>query len=147
MTRYLLPFAALGAIVLMVTSTTAGEKEVKVKCPVSGKDAKKECAVDYKSGKVYFCCENCPKAFDKDTKKFAVKANYQLYATGQAKIVKCPFTGRDLNPDTKIKVGTVDVCFCCPNCQGKAEKAKGNQQVELIFNDKAFDKGFKVEKK
>ena len=46
----------------------------------------------------------------------------------------------------KTKIGGVDVCFCCEKCQGKAKAASADEAVELVFNDKAFDKGFKVAK-
>ena len=29
--------------------------------------------VDYKGAKVYFCCPNCPAAFEKDPAKFTAK--------------------------------------------------------------------------
>ena len=127
------------------------KKEAKkdtVKCFVKGKvvkiaDAKSS---DYKGATVYFCCDGCKGKFAKETAKLAGKANHQLVATGQAKEVKCPLTGRNLNTATKIKVAGVDVCFCCNNCKGKATKAQGDAQIELIFNDKAFKKGFEVAK-
>lgn len=122
------------------------DKEFKATCPVAPKKAAKaDKSVEYKGGKVYFCCGGCPAAFKKDTAKFAARANMQLVQTHQAKEVKCPLSGADLNPATKIKVGDVEVAFCCNNCKGKAEKATGEEQIELVFGDKAFDKGFKVE--
>jgi YHS domain-containing protein len=144
-------FAALGVVALLVATVMAEDKkEVKldgIKCPVSGKAATQN-AVDYKGGKVYFCCENCPKAFSADTKKFATKANAQLVATGQAKQAHCPLTGGKLNPDTAITVAGAKVCFCCEKCQGKVKDAKDAEAAELVFSDKAFEKaGFKVEKK
>lgn len=144
-------FAALGVVALLVATVMAEDKkEVKldgIKCPVSGKAATPN-AVDYKGGKVYFCCENCPKAFSKDSAKFATKANAQLVATGQAKQAKCPLSGGKLNPDTAITVGGAKVCFCCEMCQGKVKEAKDAEALELVFSDKAFEKaGFKVEKK
>ena len=115
-----------------------------IKCPVSGKAAKDGTEVDYKGGKVFFCCEGCPKGFADNTAKFATKANHQLVATGQAKQIKCPLTGRDLNPDTAIKAGGASVVFCCNNCKGKAEKLAGDEQLTALFGDKAFEKAFKV---
>src|SRR5678815_1334635 len=91
-------FAALGIVALLVATVIAEEKKEEkvkldgIKCPVSGKAAT-ENSVDYKGGKVYFCCENCPKAFSADSKKFATKANAQLVATGQVKQEKCPLSG------------------------------------------------------
>jgi YHS domain-containing protein len=141
-------FAALGIAALLVATVMAEEK-VKlegIKCVVSGKAAT-ENAVDYKGGKVYFCCENCPKAFSKDTAKFATKANAQLVATGQAKQDKCPLSGAKLNPDTEITVAGAKVAFCCEKCQGKVKAAKDAEALELVFSDKAFEKaGFKVAK-
>ena len=139
----------LGLAFLAVASLIAAEgvKLEGVKCVVAGsKAASEKNAVDYKGGKVYFCCQNCPKAFAADTAKFAAAANAQLVATGQAKQEKCPLSGGALDTATKISVAGADVCFCCEKCQAKAKDAK--DQVEFLFNDKAFEKaGFKVSAK
>lgn len=143
--------------VALVGADTAEKKEAGKKkdplkgitCVVSGKAINPEATVAYKEGKVYFCCENCPAAFKKNTKKFAVKANHQLYATKQVKQVKCPISGRDLNKETKIKVVGVAITFCCENCQGQVAglKDKEQEQLALVFSDKAFEKAFKIVKK
>jgi hypothetical protein len=148
MRRFSLLVAAFG---LLLTSVFAAD-EVKldgIKCIVNGKAAAKaDKNRDYKDGKVYFCCDNCPKSFDKDEKKFATKANTQLVATGQAKQHKCPLSGKDLNKDTEITVAGAKVQFCCNNCKGEVEKLKGDEQAEKVFSDDAFKKAeFKVEKK
>lgn len=118
-----------------------------LKCPISGKDVKEEHAVDFGGGKVYLCCGGCPDAFKKDTAKFTAKGNHQLLATGQAKQAKCPLSGGDLNKDTEITIAGAKVQFCCNNCKGKAEKAKGDEQVNLVFSADAWKKGgFKVGK-
>jgi hypothetical protein len=143
---------ALVAVLAVGTSSLAVEdkKEDKlkgVKCPVSGQDVQEDKTVDYRDAKVYMCCGGCPDAFKKDKAKFATKANHQLVQTKQAKQEKCPLSGGKLNPETKISVAGVDVCFCCNNCKGKVEKAEGDEKLALVFADAAFDKGFKVEKK
>jgi YHS domain-containing protein len=138
------------AIATLLTATLYAADKVnldKAKCPVSGKECVEDSGTDYKGAKVYFCCNNCPKAFAKDKAKYAAKANMQLVATGQAKEIKCPLTGKDLNPETKIKVAGTDVCFCCNNCKGSAEKLTGDEQIEKVFGDKSFEKGFEVVKK
>jgi YHS domain-containing protein len=140
--------AALGVAALVFSAALYAEDKkdplAAAKCPVSGKEVKADKTVDYKGGKVYFCCENCPKAFD--AAKHGAKANHQLVVTGQAKQEKCMFTGGKLNPETKIDVKGAAVCFCCNMCKGKAEKA--DDQIALIFSDAAFEKGgFKVAKK
>jgi YHS domain-containing protein len=145
-TRWLLAttFAALVAVGTVI----AADKLDGVKCPVSGRAVKEASAVDYKGGKVYFCCDNCPKGFAKDTKKFAAKANAQLVATGQAKQAACVFSGAKLNPEAKITVAGAEVSFCCEKCQAKASKLEGDAQIDALFSDAAFAKGkFKVEAK
>lgn len=114
-----------------------------VKCVVAAsKPVDESKSADWKKGKVYFCCGNCAKAFadDKD-KKFAGKANAQLVATKQYKQKACPISGADLDDSTAIEVAGTKVAFCCKNCKGKAEAAKGDDQVNLVFGDKAFEKG------
>lgn len=152
MLKKLIAISAVLAAVSLVLPAQADKKEKKdglanAKCPVSGKPINKDASVEYKGGKLYFCCPGCPSGFAKNTEKFAAKANQQLYQTGQAKLVKCPLTGRKLNPATKISVAGTDVCFCCNNCKGKVSKAEGDAQRDLVFSDKAFKKGFTVGKK
>jgi len=134
------------AVLLLATAYAADAVKLDgVNCLVAGnKPAKAENFVEYKGGKVFFCCMNCPKAFSADTAKFAAKANHQLAATKQAKQAKCPLSGEDVDASKVIKVSGVEVAFCCDMCKGKAEAEK--DQVAFLFNDKAFDKAFKVGK-
>jgi YHS domain-containing protein len=117
-----------------------------VKCLMNPKAAAKaDKSVSYKGGKVFFCCDNCPKKFDAE--KNATAANHQLVQSGQAKQAKCPLSGGDLNADTKIKVAGAEVAFCCNMCKGKVMEAKGDAQIDMVFSNKAFEKaGFKVGK-
>jgi YHS domain-containing protein len=143
---------SLLVVTLCFALTSAYAADVKldgIKCIVAkDKAANKDKSVDYKGGKVYFCCDNCPKAFAKDEKKFATKANTQLVATGQAVQHKCPLSGEKLDSSTEITVAGAKVQFCCNNCKGDVEKLKGDEQAEKVFSDDAFKKAdFKVEKK
>jgi YHS domain-containing protein len=151
MTKYLITAVALSVALAVATSTNfAQEKEKKYepKCPVSGKKIDKTKFVEFNGGKVYFCCENCPKKFEeaKEGGKFAAKANMQMVGLGECKQVKCPFTGKDLNPATKTNIQGVNVCFCCNNCKGKASDLSGAAQVSAIFNNAAFKKGWEIKK-
>ena len=141
-------FSAVLAVGLVAYAAEekAKDRPFKATCPVSGKPALQDKTVDYKGAKVYFCCENCPKAFEKDTAKYATKANQQLVATSQAIQVKCPITGNKLNPDANGAVGGVEVRFCCNDCKAKVAAATGDAQAELVFSDEAFKKGFEVKK-
>lgn len=145
MTKKLLGVVAVVLAVSFVCSAYA-EKKFAAKCPISGGAAKEGCSVDYKGGKVYFCCDGCPDGFKKNTAKYAAKANQQLVITGQAKQEKCPLSGGKCNPASCVEVGGVKVCFCCDNCKTKVEKAAADEQLTMIFGDKAFDKSFKVGK-
>ena len=140
-------FSAVLAVGLVAYAAEEKDKPFKATCPVANKPALQDKTVDYKGGKVYFCCANCPKAFEKDTAKYATKANQQLVATGQATQAKCPISGAALNADKTVEVGGVKVTFCCEKCQGKVAEAKGDAQAELVFSDAAFTKaGFEVKK-
>lgn len=46
---------------------------LQTECPISGKAIKADKSVDYKGKKVYFCCGNCPKAFEKNPEKYTAK--------------------------------------------------------------------------
>ncbi len=144
--RTLVLSSSVLALLAMITVAIAADKaaEFKATCPVSGKPAKKDAHAAHNGGQVYFCCNKCKAAFEKDSTKFAAKANAQLIATGQAKQVACPIAGRPVNAATAIEVAGVKVAFCCNGCKGKATKAKGDAQLTLVFSDKAFKKGFKV---
>jgi uncharacterized C2H2 Zn-finger protein len=135
---------ALALAVVLVSGAPAEDKEdtTVLKCPVSGKPVAAGTETAYRDGEIQFCCPGCPKAFAKDTAKFATKANMQLVSSGQYVQAKCPIAGRPVNPNTAISVAGLDVAFCCKNCKAKAEKAEGDAQADLVFGDKAFDKGF-----
>lgn len=124
----------------------AAEGEFKATCPVSGQPVDETKFVEYKDAKVYFCCGNCPGAFKKDTAKFAAKANHQLVGTKQFAQKACPLSGGKLNADKTVEIGDVKVGFCCENCQGKVAAAKEPEQLELVFADKPFEKGFELKK-
>jgi YHS domain-containing protein len=140
----MLSVASLIAVGSLVADDADKVDLSKIKCVVSGKAVNPDAAAEYKGGQVYFCCEGCPGAFAKDTKKFAAKANHQLVATHQAKQTGCPMSGEDLDAETAIEIGGVEVAFCCNNCKKAASSKEGDEQVDLVFGDKAFEKGFKV---
>ncbi len=118
-----------------------------ITCVVCGKPASAEYAADWKGGKVYLACPNCVAAFLADSKNYAVTANAQLVATGQAKQVACPITGREVQPGRTVDVDGIEVSFCCVGCQGRVAKAKGDVRRYLVFSENAFAKGFKVASK
>jgi YHS domain-containing protein len=148
MSTRLLGFAVLMAFVAGFAVKAAEEKTFSAKCVVAGdQNAKEDKFADYKGGKVYFCCDGCKGKFTSDPAKYAVSANGQLVATGQAKQVKCPLAGKPCNKDKFVEVKGIKVYFCCDGCKGKVAAAKGDEQAALVFSDDAFSKGFEVPKK
>lgn len=147
MSKFFKGLCAVSAVALVVfvagATLVAAPKAAKdVSCPVSGKPCNESHAVDFAGGKVYFCCPNCPKAFQADSAKFAAKSHQQMVATGQLKQIGCPISGKAVNPSTVIEIGGASVGFCCNNCKGMAEKATGDEQVKLVFGD--ISKSFKA---
>jgi hypothetical protein len=144
-TRSRVMLILLGALTgLIATGLLAADSRAPgkdVKCPVSGKPINPSDFVEFENAKVYFCCENCPALFKKDPAKYSAKAHLQMVQTGQLTQVACPFTGKPLNPETAIDVGGVKVSFCCKNCEAKAQKVTGDEQISLVFKD--VSKGFK----
>jgi YHS domain-containing protein len=104
-------------------------------------------SIDYRGAKLYFCRHECIAKFQAEPAKYAAKANYQLAVTRQAKQVACPFTGKALNPNIpSVKVGVLDIKFCCRACQQTVAKADPETRMDLVFGD-AFATGFVVAKK
>lgn len=135
--------ATLAAAVSLLWA--AGPDLTHAKCPVVGGKAMAGTSVDYKGGKVYFCCSGCDDEFLKNPEKYAAKANYQLFVTGQAKQIACPLAGEPVDKTVTAKVGDATVSFCCSSCRDSvAELADDDAKIEMVFNDEAFAKAFKV---
>lgn len=136
---------AVTAVVLAASLLWAGVDLTNAKCPVAGGPANADNAIDYKGGKVYFCCGGCDKTFSENLKTYAAKANHQLFVTGQAKQIACPLAGESVDPQVTAKVDGATVAFCCAHCRESVEAlADDAAKIEMLFNDAAFEKGFKV---
>ena len=144
-TKVLGALALVGAIALSISAVEVNLEDVK--CLVNpNAPAKEATGVEYKEGKVFFCCGNCAAKFKEDSAPFAAAANHQLVRTGQYTQAHCPLSGGALNPEKTVEINGVSVQFCCGNCQGKVAGAEGAEQVNLVFGDAAFTKGFEVVK-
>ena len=138
---------------LVVVGTLVAEEAAKkvdfskIKCVVSGKAVNPEATADYKDAKVYFCCEGCPallRATPRSSRRRRTISSWPPCKRSRP-VVRCP--AKRLDPETTVEVAGVKVNFCCGNCQKAAASKKGDEQVELIFNDKSFEKGFEIAKK
>jgi hypothetical protein len=123
----------------------ADDDKAALKCPLSGKPASADHVVAFNGGEVQFCCPNCPKAFEKNTKKFAGKANLQLVQSKQLKQVKCPLTGRPMAADKLVALDGVEVAVCCNGCLGKMKKLEGDELINALLSDTS--KGFEPAEK
>jgi YHS domain-containing protein len=103
----------------------------------------KEFSAAHQGHQVFFCCQSCVNSFTADPAAHVAKANQQLVKTGQAQQVACPFSGGPLKDDQSTEVGGVTVNYCCDNCKSKMENADEAQQLEMVFGEKGFAKGFK----
>lgn len=122
------------------------KKKPKALCPVMGEPINQSISIDYHGAKLYFCCKSCVQKFKTKVSNYAARANLQLAATGQALQTACPLTGGKTDPSQKLKVGGVDVLFCCAACPKKVAKLDAEKQIETVFG-KGFDKGFIIDKK
>ena len=159
MKQALVTCSAVFAALLFVASGTADESKPKekkgrkpvteVKCPVAGKEIKIADAkvVEYRKAKLYVCCDGCKGKVEKDAAPFAAKANQQLAKTRQYRQAKCPISGGPIDKEQKLKVGGSLVRFCCEKCKAKAEGVEGDEQLAMVFGDKAFEKAFVAVKK
>jgi len=136
--------AALALCALAMGALRAADAPA-LKCPVSGGAAKADKTADFNGGKVQFCCENCPKAFAKDTAKFAGKANLQLVQTGQLKQKACPLSGKPCADGKVVEIAGAKIGVCCDGCLGKANKASDDEKISMLLSDTS--KGFEAVKK
>jgi len=130
------------AVGFQAATNESKEKKFEATCPVSGRPAIEKSVVELpkNGGKVYFCCENCPKAFKADPKKFTLAVHRQFLETGQVVQVACPVSGQPVNEETLVDVGTAKAGFCCENCQAKYEAADDAGKLTIMFAD--LKKGF-----
>jgi YHS domain-containing protein len=130
---------------LIAAETKEAKKEFKATCPVSGQPAIEDSSLDLAKlkageGTVYFCCKNCPKAFEKDPAKFELKTRRQLAETGQVVQVACPVSGQPVDKEVAVEMGNATVNFCCKNCLAKYEKASDDDKFKVVFAN--LEKGF-----
>jgi YHS domain-containing protein len=121
----------------------ATAKPINLKCPVSGKDVDPKFTLTHEGKVIGFCCDMCPKAFEKEPAKFA--ANIKADAPKEepkkpepkkeekkpepkpavaAKPInlKCPVTGDDIDAEVTFAFQGKTVAFCCMDCRKEFEK-------------------------
>ncbi len=140
-----LPVMLVALAVAATQSLVAADQKETCQCPVSGKPIDKAHSVEFMDMQVYFCCPNCPKAFQANTAKYENQAKSQFLCTSQIKQVACPLSGRPMKENITAIVDGQTIHFCCKNCQKKVQEAGDQEKLVLVFGD--LDKGFaKAEK-
>jgi YHS domain-containing protein len=133
---------------LLVVGAVQGQDLKGIKCLLDGEaQVVADAAVDYRGGKVYFCCEHCADEFKSKmsdaTSDLLTKANHQLVVTGQFVQTACPLTGKPVAAGMTADVGGVKVAFCCGSCQGAVQSQPDLAgKVQKVFSNAAFEKGF-----
>lgn len=165
MIRILSMFAFTTAAALTTTSGEAGnsakkEKAIPFYCPVAGLPEAKACGcpsgycslkpdpsltIQYRGGKVQFCCAKCIDIFKKSPEKYSAVANHQLVATRQVAQIDCAnCAGGKLYSAEQVivEVAGIPVLFCSEACAKRVRNASPKERVELVFGDKAFTRAF-----
>ncbi|MBA3482371.1 MAG: hypothetical protein H0T51_11195 [Pirellulales bacterium] len=126
---------------LIADDAKSEKKEFAATCPVSGHPADESSVkTTEKDLKVYFCCDKCPAAFEKDAAKFDMQVRQQLLETEQMVQVACPISGKPVNEKVMVEVGEAKAGFCCEKCLAKYEKASDDEKLAILF--KNLPKGF-----
>ena len=94
----------IAAVLALFSLVTAHAGAINTKCPVSGKDSKRDVEVPFS-----FCCEKCKAKFDK------APADY-LEVAAAAEDGKCPLSGKAVDKDVTSKVS---IGVCCEKCETK----------------------------
>ena len=143
-------FAVLVAVMALATVIGWGvssraddaKSDSDMKCPVSGKPASKDHAVDYDGGKVYFCCDDCPKAFQKDPSKYAAKAHLQMALTGQLDANRLPLQPQAGQPREDSRCRRREGRLLLRRLREGVEGMSQDDLIKKVFTD--ISKTFKV---
>jgi uncharacterized pyridoxamine 5'-phosphate oxidase family protein len=108
---------ALAALVAAIGYVSGAATDVG-KCPISGKPGQESSFLVVNGDKVYFCCNNCPKAYEKKLNVVDKGAD------------KCVVSGRPALAETRMLHKTSEmVYFCCDKCPTAFAK-KNNIEIK-----------------
>jgi YHS domain-containing protein len=123
----LLFLPALAALPLLnLARPIAADEPQKAKCLVTGKEIEITAKTPrvYIQGKPsYFCCENCPKTFQKTPEKFVKPSG------------NCPIFGTQLTtlkPELRLVINNGLWYVCCPGCVDGVAKQPSKLKEPLI---------------
>jgi YHS domain-containing protein len=143
---------------------TSAAKPINTTCPVSGKPVDPTKTLVHDGKTIGFCCDMCPKAFEKEPAKFVskIKADAKPEAkpeekkpeakkpeekkTEDKKVVAaapagakpanstCPLSGEPSDAQFVVAYEGKTVGFCCNNCKGKFEADPKAHAAKIKFD-------------
>jgi YHS domain-containing protein len=138
-----LPSVALalvaGLVIMGATfaaETTEKKPEVKPQtvCPVTGEAINKDLFADYEGKRVYFCCADCIKEFNKEPAKYVKKMEAEGITLDKTPVSQttCPVMGGKINKSIYADYEGKRVYFCCAGCPAtfKKDPAKYVKKLE-----------------
>ena len=90
---------------------------INMKCPVTGKDIDAAFTSELDGKLIAFCCGKCKAKFDADPDSFRAKLGLEQAVV--AINMKCPVTGKDIDPAFTSELDGKRVAFCCGKCKAK----------------------------
>ncbi len=95
---------------ILFIATLGLQADKNANCPISGKAVNPEVSLNINGKEVGFCCNNCPKAYEK-------KLNVTDVGSEKA---KCAISGKEVAASTRILHAKSEVTyFCCAKCEAK----------------------------
>ena len=118
---------AMTVAVITVGSSYAAEMKEQTVCPVSGKPIDKSVYSDHDGKRVYFCCTDCQKQFEKNPEAMMMKMKsdgVMLASTPMKHMTQtvCPISGKPIDNSVHSDYEGKRVYFCCTDCQKQFEK-------------------------
>jgi YHS domain-containing protein len=110
MSKIKILLAVVGALLVASPFVARAESPQKATCPVSGKEfevGEKTPRSSVQGKPVYFCCENCPRAFTKKPEQF-------VKTIGDCPVLGQPVTAPD--PTHRLVINNGLWYTCCPGC-------------------------------
>ncbi len=147
MMRHVSLVCALFVFALTTQFVTGDDAITKAKCPVSGKAASKDPRRRLQGWQGVPVLRRLPGRVRKGHRQVRLEGQSPARPHRPSQAARLPADRRQAEPRHENRNRQRGRLLLLRQLQGKAEKAKGDEQVDLVFGDKSFEKGFKVGEK